>query len=41
MGSPTPTIHHESSEWLYYLKVSGEKIHYLRSGSNVVESVAK
>jgi hypothetical protein len=33
--------HHESSEWLYFLKASNGKVHFIRPNANVVESVVK
>ena len=33
--------HHESSEWVYFLKTTGGRIYYFRSETNAVESVAK
>ena len=33
--------HHESSEWLYFLKASNGKLHFIRPNANVVESVVK
>jgi len=33
--------HHESAGWLYFLKASNGRIHFIRANANVVESVAK